>query len=59
MAWYSSPWVLMICCCCRTNALQIGQTAIEAYLTAFQDADFDPLPLIASAFVSPRYLPMP
>ena len=28
----------------------IGQTAIEAYLTAFQDSDFDPLPLLASAF---------
>jgi hypothetical protein len=32
--------------------MQIGQTAIEAYLTAFQTADFDPLPIVASAFVS-------
>ncbi|WVR05990.1 hypothetical protein IAU60_003018 [Kwoniella sp. DSM 27419] len=28
----------------------IGQSAIEAYLTAFQNSDFDPLPIIASAF---------
>ena len=28
----------------------IGQSAIEAYLTAFQTADFDPLPVVASAF---------
>ena len=31
---------------------QVGQTAIEAYLTAFQTKDFDPLPIVASAFVS-------
>ncbi|WWD17764.1 hypothetical protein CI109_102205 [Kwoniella shandongensis] len=30
----------------------IGQSAIEAYLTAFQNNDFDPLPIVASAFVS-------
>ncbi|ORY32231.1 putative integral membrane protein [Naematelia encephala] len=28
----------------------IGQTAIEAYLTAFQTNDFDPLPIVASSF---------
>ncbi|ORX36074.1 hypothetical protein BD324DRAFT_642750 [Kockovaella imperatae] len=28
----------------------IGQSAIEAYLTAFQNRDFDPLPVVASAF---------
>nr|XP_031860912.1 uncharacterized protein CI109_003639 [Kwoniella shandongensis]KAA5527984.1 hypothetical protein CI109_003639 [Kwoniella shandongensis] len=28
----------------------IGQSAIEAYLTAFQNNDFDPLPIVASAF---------
>ncbi|WVQ77073.1 hypothetical protein IAR50_006756 [Cryptococcus sp. DSM 104548] len=28
----------------------IGQSAIEAYLTAFQTKDFDPLPIISSAF---------
>lgn len=28
----------------------IGQSAIEAYLTAFQTHDFDPLPIVASAF---------
>jgi hypothetical protein len=30
----------------------IGQGAIEAYLTAFKTADFDPLPIVASSFVS-------
>ncbi|KAK4684446.1 calcium permeable stress-gated cation channel, partial [Tremellales sp. Uapishka_1] len=29
----------------------LGQSAIEAYLTAFQTNDFDPLPIISSAFV--------
>ncbi|WVF70906.1 hypothetical protein IAT40_005701 [Kwoniella sp. CBS 6097] len=29
---------------------QIGQSAIEAYLTAFQNRNFDPLPIVASAF---------
>ncbi|WVQ82649.1 hypothetical protein IAT38_004781 [Cryptococcus sp. DSM 104549] len=28
----------------------IGQSAIEAYLTAFQNNSFDPLPVVASAF---------
>ncbi|OCF73930.1 hypothetical protein I204_05778 [Kwoniella mangroviensis CBS 8886] len=28
----------------------IGQSTIEAYLTAFQNKNFDPLPIIASAF---------
>ncbi|OCF45349.1 hypothetical protein I317_00872 [Kwoniella heveanensis CBS 569] len=28
----------------------IGQSAIEAYLTAFQNRNFDPLPIVASAF---------
>jgi hypothetical protein len=31
--------------------VQIGQTAIEAYLTAFQRNTFDPFPVIASSFV--------
>ena len=30
----------------------VGQTAIEAYLTAFQTNDFDPLPIVASSFAS-------
>jgi len=34
--------------------VQIGQTAIEAYLTAFQRNTFDPFPVIASSFVSIR-----
>ena len=37
--------------------IQIGQSAIEAYLTAFQTHDFDPLPIVASAFVSYRNAP--
>jgi hypothetical protein len=35
---------------------QIGQTAIEAYLTAFQRNTFDPFPVIASSFVRPHTL---
>lgn len=34
--------------------VQIGQTAIEAYLTAFQRNTFDPFPVIASSFVRIR-----
>lgn len=34
------------------SSIQIGQSAIEAYLTAFQSKNFDPLPIVASAFVS-------
>ncbi|EIW72492.1 hypothetical protein TREMEDRAFT_66911 [Tremella mesenterica DSM 1558] len=30
----------------------IGQSAIEAYLAAFQESNFDPLPIVASAFPS-------
>jgi hypothetical protein len=30
----------------------LGQAAITAYLTAWQNRDFDPLPAIAQAFVS-------
>jgi len=33
---------------------QVGQTAIEAYLTSFQTKGFDPLSTVASAFVSKR-----
>lgn len=43
--------VVFFAVCFRLTTLtQIGQSAIEAYLTAFQNADFDPLPIIASAF---------
>ncbi len=34
---------------------QVGQTAIEAYLTSFQTKGFDPLSTVASAFVSKRH----
>ena len=29
---------------------QIGQASIEAYLTAFKSADFNPLPIVAQSF---------